>query len=261
MRALRTTVRLILLGLLTLSIFLLWVTVHPLVFRSPHTAERWRTFNFRTWSRGILRLVGARLRIRGAPPEPPFILVANHLSYIDIVVLASCLKTVFVAKTDIAGWPIIGFLCRCMQMIFIDRDSRRDIPRVLALIERALKRHQGIVLFPEGTSSEGATVGRFRPSLLETAARVCHPVSYASLSYDTPEGEEPAHLAICWWGGMTFLSHVLKLLAIPRFRATLVFGEERIQDSDRKRLAARLHDAVARQFIPVVDRERQWAAR
>ncbi len=262
MRALRVAVRLIGLSLLTLSQFLLWVGVLPFVVRFPATADRWRHFNFGLWSRGVLRLVGARLRIRGTPPEPPFFLVSNHLSYLDIVVLASCLDAVFVAKAEIGRWPIVGFLCRCMQIIFIDRSSRRDIPRVLVLIDSALQRHQGIVVFPEGTSSDGSTVGSFRPSLLETAARTGRPVSYASLSYDTPEGEDPAHLAICWWGDMPFLSHLLKLLALRRFRITLVFGEERIQDGDRKRLAERLREAVAGQFIPVVDREmeKEWVA-
>ena len=198
--------------------------------------------------------MGARIESRGAAPEAPFFLVTNHLSYVDVLVLASRVDGVFIAKSDVAGWPIVGALCRSVGTLFVDRRARRDLPRALAAIDRTLAAGQGVVLFPEGTSTRGEEVARFHPSLLEVAARGRHPVSYASLGYVTADGAAPADLAVCWWGDMEFAGHLWGLLALPGFRATLAFGDERIQDDDRKRLALRLRQAVAGLFTPVVGR-------
>ncbi|MFQ5768368.1 MAG: lysophospholipid acyltransferase family protein [Acidobacteriota bacterium] len=81
--------------------------------------------------------------MQGHPPKPPFVLVANHLSYLDVMVLGSCLNAVFVGKAEIARWPVVGPLSRLMNTIFIDRQARRDIPRALARMEKTLARGQG----------------------------------------------------------------------------------------------------------------------
>ncbi len=139
-----------------------------------------------------------------------------------------------------------------MDTIFVDRNAPRDTIRVMARLEAALAAGDGVVLFAEATSSAGSDVLPFRPALLEWAARHEHPVYHASLSYRTPEGSAPAHLAVCWWGDMTFGSHLVSLAALPRIHATVVFGEEPIQESDRRRLAEQLHQAVRERFVPVV---------
>ena len=213
---------------------------------------RWRTRIFRTWSRGLLVLMGVVAEVQGRPPEPPFFLVSNHLGYLDIVLLAAQMPCVFVAKAEVAGWPVVGSLCRAADTLFIDRKVKRDIPRVVEQIERVLHGGRGVVIFPEGSSTKGAGVQRFRPSLLESAASARLPVSYAALSYRTPPGSAPAHLAVCWWGEMNFTPHLIELLGLPRIHATVCFGDEKIRESDRKVLARRLQDAVERQFQPVV---------
>lgn len=215
---------------------------------------RWRGFCFRNWSRALLAVMNARVEQRGSPPAPPFFLAANHLSYIDVLVLASRVDALFIAKAEVAGWPVMGRLCRSVGTLFVDRELRRDLPRVIAEIDAALASGEGVVLFPEGTSTPGAEVGPFRPALLEVAARTRRPVSYATLGYRTGTGARPAHLAVCWWGDMGFTGHLLKLLALPGFDATLIFGDAAIHEPDRKRLAARLRQAIDGQFVPVVDR-------
>src|SRR5207237_719547 len=84
----------------------------------------------------------------GRPPSPPFLLAANHLSYVDVFVLASRLPVRFVAKVEVRRWPVLGPISRGFGTIFINRSDRRDIPRVLAEIEQALGRGEGIILFP-----------------------------------------------------------------------------------------------------------------
>lgn len=221
----------------------------------PRARARWRSVIFYRWCRSLLPVLGVAVTVRGEPPRRPFLLVCNHLSYLDVLVLGSQAGAVFVAKSEIAGWPIIGFLCHSVNTIFIDRSLRRDLPRVMREIDREMELGNGVVLFAEGTSSKGATVLPFRPSLLESAARARLPVAFAALSYHTHQADAPAHLAVCWWGGMPFSPHLLNFATLRRVDATVVFGERPIQGSDRKRLAEELHAAVLERFDPVVGEE------
>ena len=260
MKQLRFILRVMALCSLTALMYALWISVNAFVFASEKAAGRWRSFMFRRWAKAVAAITGMRTVVRGTPPRPPFFLVSNHLSYIDIIALASQLDCVFIAKSDVARWPVIGRLCRSAKTIFIDRKKRKDIPRAIALIEKAMTTGQGVVLFAEGTSTEGARVLPFNSSLLEPAARAGLAVSYASISYRTPATEVPAHLSVCWWGDMTFIKHLPGLFRLPEFYATLVFGEETFQEYDRKILASKLWLAVQNQFTPVVSKEEEWSA-
>ncbi len=250
MSRLRVGVRLLLVVLLTTTCFLLLVIGSLLASPWPRARVRWRGFVFKTWSRFLLAILGIDVETVGDPPDLPFFLVANHLSYIDIPVLASHVGVVFIAKSEIASWPFVGLVCKGANTIFINREVRRDIPRVMELIHRELDLGSAIVLFPEGTSSKGDSVLPFRASLLGAPARSEMPVSYAALSYDIPEGDVPVHLAVCWWGGMPFGPHLLKLLSIRRIQAKVVFGNEQLIDRDRKLLASRLRAAILEKFEP-----------
>lgn len=252
LRWFRAGLRLLLVSSLTLvALVVLFVGQLP-VLPASRARARWRSFVMRYWGRMILAALGVDLTVDGEAPAKPFLLVSNHLSYLDIMVIGSQVGVVFVAKSELASWPFIGFICRAANTIFIDRNLRRDLPRVMREIDRQLELGQGVVLFAEGTSSKGATVLPFRPSLLEPAVRSHLPVSYAALSYRTPEHEQPAHLAVCWWGGMDFSPHAVNLATLRQIEAKLVFGDRQLHDTDRKRLAERLRAEVLERFEPVV---------
>jgi 1-acyl-sn-glycerol-3-phosphate acyltransferase len=210
---------------------------------------------FRFWCRSLCRIFGVRVRASGTPPKPPFFLVANHLSYADILVLGTELPCVFVAKAEIDGWPLFGALCRSVNTIFIDRRAKRELPRILARIETTLAAGQGVVIFPEGTSSAGHEVTPFRSSLLDLPARLGYAVHWAAISYRVPPESTPAHLSVGWWGEMPLGPHLQEFLALPWIEAPLVFGERACADEDRKRLAERLREAVVERFEPLVSRE------
>jgi len=192
------------------------------------------------------------IEVRGTPPQPPFFLVTNHLSYTDIAAIRTVAKGIFVAKGEIQSWPLGGRIVRDMGTIFIDRTNRRDIPRAGELITSRLEKGEGVVVFPEGTSTKGEKVLPFNSSFLEFAARGDVPVSYASISYTTPEGEMPASLAACWWEDISFFAHLWRLFHIREYTAIIKFGSEAIVDPDRKQLAAELRDRVSELFEPVV---------
>lgn len=215
---------------------------------APRLRRRFRTGLLRRISRVALTLLRVELRVSGSPPGPPFLLVTNHLSYLDVVILASLLPGLFVAKAEVCRWPLLGPICRGFGTIFIDREDRRDLPRVLAEIEKALVCGEGVVLFPEGTSSPGDEVGPFRSPLLAVAARKGLAVHYAALGYQTPEDAPPARLSVCWWGDMDFVPHLISLFRLPRIEASLAFGTEPVVEADRKRLAERLREEVERRL-------------
>lgn len=251
-RIFRAAVRLIAFLLATAFFQTAWLVGKALLPPQSRTRRQFRKLIFVGWSRSLAAIVGMHIHVEGKPPEPPFFLVANHLSYIDIILLASRLECTFIAKNDIAGWPGMGWLASGIGTIFIDRKNFQDIPRVIGLIDESLAHGQGVILFPEGTSTMGEGIRSFSPALLEPAARAGYPVSYATLRYETSKTDPPAHAAVCWWGDMDFVPHFLKLLLVSGFDATIVFGEEAIQADDRKLLAKALWSAVNRQFEPVL---------
>jgi 1-acyl-sn-glycerol-3-phosphate acyltransferase len=251
MRTVQAVVRLAAILVLTTVMALVWGSGALLTAGLRRWWLRWRGFMVGVWARSMLKCIGVRLRFVGDPPEAPFCLVANHLSYLDVLLLQSRLSCVFVAKSEVASWPVVGWLAAQVGTLFIDRRHHRDLLRVGALIERALAEGDGVVVFPEGTSSAGTAVLPFKASLLDPLSRLCHPVSYASISYRTPAGEPPASLAVCWWGDMTFADHVFGMLRLSYIEATVTFGAETIREEDRKVLARRLEQRVQDQFIPV----------
>lgn len=250
---LRAVTRVVAFCAVTTFFYLLWACITPLLLASQKASYAWRNFNFRTWARLTNAILGMRVEGKGTPPRAPFFLVSNHLSYMDIVAFAAQLDCVFIAKSEVANWPVLGLLCRSMGTIFVDRNSRMDVLRVNRLIEQALRSGKGVLLFPEGTSTPGVEVLPFHSALLEPAVQQGCPVSFATVSYRTPIGQAPAHLSVCWWGEMAFLSHFYELLHLKSVEATLVFGSYSIRADDRKVLARKLSQAVREELIPVVE--------
>jgi 1-acyl-sn-glycerol-3-phosphate acyltransferase len=208
---------------------------------------------FQRWARAAAWVLGMRVQRRGDPPRPPFLLVSNHVSYMDIVLLGTQAPCIFVAKAEVADWPLVGRMCKSVETMFIDRERKRDLLRVTKQVESTIAGGAGVAIFPEGTSTKGESVLRFNPSLLQAAARAEFPVSCATLYYETLPGYPPAGRSICWWGGAEFVPHGLDLLRMPSFHARVTFGEGTIRGTDRKELATRLHAAVEGKFQPMLD--------
>ena len=248
MKYIRATIRLIGFILATLCLYALWFVVS---FFVPNKVY-WRQLAFGWWTKSFAAIAGMDIEVIGTPPTPPFFLVSNHLSYVDIAVLRATVTGVFVAKVEVNTWPVAGRIVRDMGVIFIDRTKRRDIPRAGAEIIQRLNEGEGVIVFPEGTSTKGEDILPFNSSFFEFAAQTDLPVSYASISYRTPGGEPPASKMVCWWEDISFMAHLFRLFTLTRFTAIVDFGEERIVNPDRKQLAAELRERVREKFIPVI---------
>ena len=203
------------------------------------------------WARSVGRIMGMRVRTQGDPPAAPFLLVANHLSYVDVLLLLGhCPDATFIAKREVQSWPLVGFLARSVGTLFINRENRRDLLRVNALVAEALDAGGGVVLFAEGTTSKGARIRPLKPSLLAVAAERALPVAHSTIAYRTDADATPAHLSVCWWDDSPFALHAFRLLKMPRFEAELRFGGRPVTETDRKALAAGLHAALSAGFTP-----------
>jgi 1-acyl-sn-glycerol-3-phosphate acyltransferase len=206
---------------------------------------------YRLWGRALMGLFGARVVVRGAPPEPPFVLTANHLSYVDVLALCSIQPGVFIAKSEIASWPVLGPMFRGMHVHFINRESLRDVVRVQREMDELLDDGFGIYVFPEGGVAQSCQVETFRGALLHHAARDGRPVHYAAVTYrGLPDGPHARDL-VAWLDGTTFMDHFLRLNSARGFVAEVTFGEEPVTAPDRKVLAAELESKVRRLYTPL----------
>ena len=212
----------------------------------------WRQMTLQAWARAFVRISKMKIEVVGTPPTAPFFLVCNHLSYTDVPALRAIVNGVFVAKSEVGEWFLAGRICRDMGTIFINRNNRRDIPRAGAEIIKRFEQGEGVVVFPEGTSTIGETVLPFNSSFFEFAAKANLPISYASISYSTPSNNPKATETVSWWDEKTFGEHLWYLFQAREFTATIKFGDEPIQNENRKELARILHEKVLENFVPVL---------
>jgi len=188
----------------------------------------------------VLRALGIGVTIHGEPPAHGLV-VSNHLSYLDIMILGRAMPCFFVAKTEIAGWLYFGKAARTGASIFIDRKSRSSTVEVARLMSERLKLPVPVLLFPEGTSSDGSSVLRFHSSLFEPAVAASAPVTAVAVRYVLRDGESERDL--CWFDDALFLPHLWKALGVAGFSAEVAFGEPRVY-ADRRNAAVRTHDEV-----------------
>ena len=241
----------------TCGLFALWAVGLALVAWLPRPRAAWRRAIFSAWGRSLCKLCGVRLVVIGRAPDEGAFLVCNHLSFVDIWVLAATTGGRFVSMAEVARWPLIGFMARCLGTIFIRRERRRDIPEVNRQIARALESGDTVLVFPEGGNSQGESVRPFKPSLLEPVAANGHAVAWATLRYDTHDPDVPASWAVCWVRS-AFAAQLMRLLSLPAVEARIVFGAGREHDGDRKQLAARLERHVAAAFTPMAPPPDGW---
>jgi 1-acyl-sn-glycerol-3-phosphate acyltransferase len=202
-------------------------------------------------ARGCAWLLGLRIDAPAALPSSG-LLVANHLSYLDIIVLASLRPCVFVSKAEVSRWPIFGICARLGGTLFVDRTRRGAVAEISEQMRGPLADGLLLVLFPEGTSSGGDSVLPFKSSLLEPALRLGCSVTPAALGYRLSGGSVPDE--ICYWRDMTLLPHLLNVFSKRRVEATLRCGLPRPRCGDRKAVAHALHTEV-RAFHAAIDAE------
>jgi 1-acyl-sn-glycerol-3-phosphate acyltransferase len=203
------------------------------------------------WSRINLALMGVRITTPDPRPARAGLLTSNHLSYLDIMVVAALFPSRFVAKQEIASWPFIGLLTRSVGTLFLDRGRNREVPRISTEIQRTLGAGISVVFFPEGGISDGETVRPFHGGLLETAVQESIECLPLCLHYGMANPAVSPAETICWAGEQSFLSHFWRLLRHNHIEARVRWSPTPLTDTDRKSLARRLHAETMRLFEPI----------
>jgi 1-acyl-sn-glycerol-3-phosphate acyltransferase len=159
-------------------------------------------------AQGLCADNGVVIERRGVVPPPGCVVVANHVSYVDTIVLPSVLPCTCIAKSEVAGWPLIGAMTRQLGVLFVVRDSAWSGAVVLRRAIRALRAGVSVVGFPEGTTTAGEDLLPFKRGMFGLARRLGRPVVAATIAYDAPE--------LAWTGNTSFLGHYLGQVARRR---------------------------------------------
>lgn len=210
--------------------------------------------------RVLARLLRIRVRVAGKPPTGRAVLfVSNHVSWADIVVIGSIAPVAFVAKSEVAGWPLVGITARMQRTVFVDRKRRHQATEAVNQIVERLKGGTSVVLFAEGTSSDGNRVLPFRSALLgaveEAAAHagaaeqmLIQPMSICyTAQHGMPMSRQQRPL-VAWYGDLDFVPHIKTLIQQGAVDAVVTYGDPVAADRalNRKAMTKRLEGAVRR---------------
>jgi len=223
-----------------------------IAFAMPRTdAAGWHAIMQR-WAVKLLRCLGVTVRVSGEPQPGAVLMVANHVSWLDIPALhASSPRTRFVSKSAIAHWPLLGRLARAGGTLFIERERKRDALRVVHEVAAALKNHDAVAVFPEGTTGAGHEVLPFHANLLQAAITTGTLIQPIVLRYSEPG--LPVSVAAQYIDDTTLVESMMK---VCRARGIVVdvrfLPPEPAGELDRRALAERLHERVAAELRSVI---------
>lgn len=221
-----------------------WLTI-TLLF--PRWGAQRRQAAVQAWSQRMLRILGIPLQVEGQPPlHGPVLLVANHMSWLDILVIHAARHCRFVSKSDVRHWPLIGKLATGGGTLYIERDKRRDAMRVVHHMRESLLAGDIVAVFPEGTTGDGRELLPFHANLIQAAVSADAPVQPVALRFiDRATGQDsegPLYL-----GDDTLLASLWRTLAGSPFVAQVRYGEpQKAAGRDRRQWANDLQGAVER---------------
>lgn len=217
-----------------------------IVFLFPRLNEAQREARVQAWSLQMLALLNVRLEVHGQPPRAgPVLLVANHISWLDILVMHAARYCRFVSKADVRRWPLIGTLATGGGTIYIERESRRDAMRVVHAMAASLKRGEVVAVFPEGTTSDGIALLPFHGNLIQAAVSAHAPAQPVGLMFIDAKTRQVSR-SPSYVGDETLLGSVWRTVSGPPLVAVVHYGEpQHALGRGRREWVADLRSAVA----------------
>jgi 1-acyl-sn-glycerol-3-phosphate acyltransferase len=226
----------------SMHVFTLVVTVR---FIFPRLTPTQREEHIKTWSHALLAKLAIKLVVTGDPIDAgPVLLTANHISWLDIVVMMAARPCRFVAKSELQGWPVVGMLARATGTLFIARASSRDALRVVHHMAEQLRSGEVLAVFPEGTTSNGLQLLPFHANLFQAAISANAQVQPVALQFEDAAAGHTS-LAPCYVDEDTLLDSVWRTLKAPPLCVRVSFGApQHAQDRDRRTWAADIRAEV-----------------
>lgn len=243
--------------LILIVIVLVTVVLLPVQLVSNRFGWRLSWYLPRWWHRIARRLLGLKINVHGRLDEHrPLLIAANHSSWKDIIVLAAVADVVFIAKSEVRTWPVFGWLARWQRSVFIERERRRDTGAQVSEVAKRLADGEIVVLFAEGTTSDGNRLLDFKSSLFGAAASaleasptgnvVIQPVAIAyTHAHGLPLGRYARPLA-AWPGDTTLTPHLFGVLKEGAIDVQVCFGQPVVYDrqSNRKKVTKEVESQV-----------------
>ncbi len=201
------------------------------------------------WSKGLLAALGIRAHIDGEPLARPALLIANHVSWVDIFAINALTPSAFVSKADVRQWPVIGWLAAMNETVFLQRGSRGHARIINEEIAARMADGRHVAVFPEGTTTDGSHVQHFHAALLQPAINAEQPVQALALRYRTPTGEFTR--AAAYDGDLSVMDSLRSIIATPCIELHLtVLPAMPTADANRRAIATAAHAAISARIQP-----------
>lgn len=217
-----------------------------ILIRYSQTTEK-RDFNSKvlnTWSIIICYVCGMKVIVKGVKHKGPTLIVANHISWLDIAVIHRCKLVGFVAKNEISKWPLLSTVAKCGESIFIARGKHESRREVLDAMDLRFKQGKSIAIFPEGGAKNGDILGRFHRQLMHAAVETQTPIQAIAIKYIKTNGSRNKEIG--FQGKERFVGNVLRILTLPTsfVEATMCEPVDTMNKTARE-AALITHDQVA----------------
>lgn len=211
---------------------------------------RERAFWLQEYCGKLLPHLGVRWDTCGQAPTTGMI-VSNHLSYLDILIYSAAMGCSFVSKAEVRSWPLFGPFAKLSGTVFVWRHSAVDSARAYAELTDCLRTGHPVMVFPEGTTTDGTTTLPFRSTMFQAAIDAGVPLTPAMIHYEPLQDGSVAN-DICFWGEHEALPHAMNLFSKRRIICHLSFGEALPQTVDRKQLAKQAYERVTSMAVAAV---------
>jgi len=188
------------------------------IILKPANARHNRDELKRVWLKWFSAIIGLQIAKEGEPVASPLLLVSNHISWLDIIILGRFIPAYFVAKSDILSWPVIGYLAKQAGTIFVRRGVKQQVHETAEQMVWLLKQNSAVIAFPEGTTTRGELVLPFHASLFQPALLTKSAIQPVALQY-LGEAKEQAPFI----GEDAFVPHLIKMLSMDKIQVRVVF--------------------------------------
>lgn len=216
-------------------------------FLFPFYSSRRKLRAIQLWSMRVLASCGMRLEVLGRLPEEGRgqLMICNHISWLDIMAINGAFPGRFVAKDDVARWPVVGYLATQAQTVYVSRNKgTKGNTAKITTVTDALKSGATVTIFPEGTSTDGSGILPFKPSFFQTAYEADVPIVPVLCRYPNPDGSSP-NPAVAYIGDISLWESICMVISQPSSKVELHFLEPQAASEDRFETAKRIHAVLS----------------